>query len=81
MSSDTTYESFKYRQAELIRAAAQHRLVREAERANAEHAAAARQRGGADRPRLRGVRLFRRASAAAAATRHETRPEARPSAC
>jgi hypothetical protein len=68
MSNDYAYQSFKIREAELLRAAELHRLVRSAEASSSD-----RQKGGADRSRLRGVRLFRRATG--------VRSEAHPSAC
>ncbi|MEZ0090644.1 hypothetical protein [Streptacidiphilus sp. EB129] len=60
---DIQYQSAKFREIELRRAAEHFRLVAEAERAaKSERAEARRQKGGADHSHLRGVRRFRRAS-------------------
>jgi hypothetical protein len=49
------YQAVKYQQEELIRAAEQHRLVRQAAESRPTE-----RKGGAGRPHLRGVRRFGR---------------------
>jgi hypothetical protein len=69
MTSDTHYQAFKYRDAELRRAAEQHRMVREAvqgtqarDAADPEAGNSGEVRGGRAGARLRGARRSRRAA-------------------